>query len=864
MATKYFALLTSRGREKLATAAVDGTRLNITSMAVGDGHGTLPVPSSEQMALVNEKRRDAINLLTVDPVNTNQIIAEQVIPESEGGFWIREIGLYDTDGDLIAVANCAESYKPQLQEGSGRTMTIRMVLIVSSSEFVALKIDPSVVLATRQFVEDSVIEVKHFTHDLVSELSYVFPSAFGVKADGSDCGKAFEALIRHLMATGKTAMLPAGEINMGKNRPVFNYEPGMKPWKIISNGTTITFDDVPAPAIDTAAKNWGGEAPLFTFSGKSSTEYLPQMVWENVNFDYSRQSNKGGTLPENIGICHPTPYSTGCRVFKIDLCLNLTFRQCTFSNVYGDAFWFLRCTNPVVENCSLFDVSANQLVARLNKAMNLDSNGGGIFFHSCWGGRATGNLIVNKRVYEVSMLSPDTGVEMKGTPCGYIGIWAEYALDRGNLPPLVYWETAKANKKAQFVVICENVVSGYTMGIKTEATASASIDSNTIRNCYLPIVFSGTYSQATKNHIELKGVVAGTVPQGGFSTRGGITLFHFAGAGDEFNGTNDQALVSGNYVYTEGAAPPVSVYGSGGARVIHNKFVIAGSAKLFEMTSLEKTGYVFDGNTWILLPSYTGAGDTLLRGAKGFSFKTNLIANKSSKLVRCYFSGAAGESQGIISENVFEGGVDVRLKGDNITLEKNIYKPQDVVVRLLQVLGNNCQVLNNTIYYQLNSNTPPLLVTGHNGKIKDNKFIGVGDATSGGARAVIEQYGYSNNLELSGNAHLNNLNNMSLMAATSGLAGLRADNNVTNSVSAVMIYQAGLMLPPVYMKGNGYGGGLIGGFSSSDPNSFNRLGNMRETPYIGMEVPFILPEAGGYKGCFYSASGWKRYGMAEN
>ncbi|WP_443256045.1 phage tail protein, partial [Xenorhabdus sp. IM139775] len=154
--TKFFALLTRLGADKLANAAALGTKLNITHMAVGDGGGTLPTPDTAQTKLINERRRAAINVLSVDPKNTNQIIAEQVIPESDGGWWIREIGLFDKDGILIAVGNCAETYKPQLQEGSGRTQTIRMVLIVSHTDAVSLKIDPSVVLATREYVDSLV------------------------------------------------------------------------------------------------------------------------------------------------------------------------------------------------------------------------------------------------------------------------------------------------------------------------------------------------------------------------------------------------------------------------------------------------------------------------------------------------------------------------------------------------------------------------------------------------------------------------------------------------------------------------------------------------------------------------------------
>lgn len=158
MSAKYLALLTNIGAAKLANATALGSRLNITQMAVGDGGGVLPTPNPTQIALINEKRRAAINTLSVDPKNPSQIIAEQVIPETEGGWWIREIGLFDDDGNLIAIANCPETYKPQLQEGSGRIQTVRMLLIVSSTDAVTLKIDPAVVLATRSYVDDALAE----------------------------------------------------------------------------------------------------------------------------------------------------------------------------------------------------------------------------------------------------------------------------------------------------------------------------------------------------------------------------------------------------------------------------------------------------------------------------------------------------------------------------------------------------------------------------------------------------------------------------------------------------------------------------------------------------------------------------------
>ncbi|EEW2730324.1 TPA: phage tail protein, partial [Escherichia coli] len=165
MSTKFYTLLTDIGAAKLASAAALGVPLKIPHMAVGDGGGTLPTPDAKQTALVNEKRRAALNMLYIDPQNSSQIIAEQVIPENEGGWWIREVGLFDESGALIAVGNCPESYKPQLAEGSGRTQTVRMVLITSSTDNITLKIDPAVVLATRKYVDDEVLELKLYVDD---------------------------------------------------------------------------------------------------------------------------------------------------------------------------------------------------------------------------------------------------------------------------------------------------------------------------------------------------------------------------------------------------------------------------------------------------------------------------------------------------------------------------------------------------------------------------------------------------------------------------------------------------------------------------------------------------------------------------
>jgi len=170
--SQFYAILTNVGAAKQANADALGIAWKITEMAVGDGNPgnlenpALPQPSANWTALLNEWRRAPLNQLKVDDKDNSIIVAEQIIPADVGGRWIREIGLYDADGDLVAVANCAPTYKPLLNQGSGRTQVVRMNLIVSSASNVQLKIDPSVVLATREWVTEELAR-QDFKHSVL-------------------------------------------------------------------------------------------------------------------------------------------------------------------------------------------------------------------------------------------------------------------------------------------------------------------------------------------------------------------------------------------------------------------------------------------------------------------------------------------------------------------------------------------------------------------------------------------------------------------------------------------------------------------------------------------------------------------------
>ncbi|EGK9168709.1 phage tail protein [Escherichia coli] len=156
---KFKTVITDTGAKKLAQAAApDGKPVRLTHMAVGDGGGTLPTPDSKQTRLVHEVWRHTVNRVILDATHQNRIIAELVIPPETGGFWIREIGVFDEHGDLIAVGNTAESYKPTVAEGSGRAQTFRTILTVSSTASVALTVDNTMVMATVDYVDDKLKE----------------------------------------------------------------------------------------------------------------------------------------------------------------------------------------------------------------------------------------------------------------------------------------------------------------------------------------------------------------------------------------------------------------------------------------------------------------------------------------------------------------------------------------------------------------------------------------------------------------------------------------------------------------------------------------------------------------------------------
>lgn len=155
MATNYFTLLTKIGQASIANAIALGQKVNLTEMAIGDGKGNPTVPKESQISLINEVYRAQVNQLMTDPDNPNYLIAEMIVPTNVGGWSVREVGLFDDAKNLIAIANFPETYKPKLEEGSGRDLVIRIILQVQSIDAITLKIDPTVILASQAWVKEN-------------------------------------------------------------------------------------------------------------------------------------------------------------------------------------------------------------------------------------------------------------------------------------------------------------------------------------------------------------------------------------------------------------------------------------------------------------------------------------------------------------------------------------------------------------------------------------------------------------------------------------------------------------------------------------------------------------------------------------
>ena len=277
MSQKYYTLITNQGAALLANAAALGIPLRLSKMGVGDGNGKATTPNASQTKLIREVYQAQLNSLTTDEKNPNQIIAELVIPENQGGWFINEIGLYDENNILVAVGNCPATYKPQLSEGSGRTQVIRIIIVVDNINAVALKIDPSVVLATRQYVDD-LITSKMTAH----EKSTNHPNATTKSKGFVQLNSAIDSNLENQAATP----LAVKKVYDLANGAVKKTGDTMTGQLILSkNGLKINYDNKNIMALVTSDDNYS-----HVFYNAEKKQWLSKLIYNSTtnswNFQY--------------------------------------------------------------------------------------------------------------------------------------------------------------------------------------------------------------------------------------------------------------------------------------------------------------------------------------------------------------------------------------------------------------------------------------------------------------------------------------------------------------------------------------------------------------------------------------------------
>jgi DUF971 family protein len=180
LAENFYTILTATGKAKLANSAVLGSKVNFKTLKVGDGKGAYYEPSENQTSLVNQVWSGNISSISVDESNPNWIVIETIIPAAIGGFFIREAGIFDEAGDLIAISKLSETYKPVVTEGSIKDLCIKIILEVSNVESVTLKIDPTIILAKKSDVEELRSEINTQLSDFTNGVKTTAALTYGM------------------------------------------------------------------------------------------------------------------------------------------------------------------------------------------------------------------------------------------------------------------------------------------------------------------------------------------------------------------------------------------------------------------------------------------------------------------------------------------------------------------------------------------------------------------------------------------------------------------------------------------------------------------------------------------------------------
>ena len=695
--------------------------------------------------------------------------------------------------------------------------------------------------------------------DALKRNAVVYATEFGVTGDGVACGSECVAAIEYIMQNGGTLVFPKGEVNWGTTRHKFTIYNG-KPCTIKGSdgGTTWTFDNVDPVANATGAAWPFSEPFLVEFGGQPTTQggFVEPVTVENLNIDYTRQVNKGGPTYETMGVgAHPTPYSDGTLGLRFSYCRSPVVRNVRMNEIYGSGIQFWKCSMALAENNYLYNVSANQPLGS-SGSESVDHFGWAI-----WSGASPKTIIrrntaINKRVFvcDPALKSPNNNVVYNGTLCGYIGIFAEYGSNGGTsaiYPPDFEWQSDSSADKRTYITLEDNLVWGYTMSIKSEATTSARIINNTLLNHYIGVSVQAS-ADVVGNYINGLQADLQKCPQNGFELqRGGILLSWWSSSVQDH-----RQYVAQNYVYS--AAYNCISIGKAYATIDDNQFTITGTARFINsVTSFNVDLLEMRGNKFLMSENCTQTVPMRVTNCSKVVMEANFIENKSTTTRL-----SVQMVNPVIRNNNFKGWVQLYLLSAGSIIEENIATdPTTNKGLVIQVASaSDCIIRRNQVTkYNVDDEDQIIFLSGAARTTVESNTINY-DAATGAGRTksipVIKTYGTCFYTRILNNRVIGDSSatyGFTLFDGSSGARVLECRGNGTDSTTRqmfTMYAQSG----PWFVSGNDW----TQTFSSEINTAANIYASYK--PAQGEKVPYLRPQAGGAEGIVYVGTGWLTYG----
>ncbi len=681
---------------------------------------------------------------------------------------------------------------------------------------------------------------------------------FGVLGDGVAREENISSAIDYIVSNGGILLFPKGIVNFGILRKKVTWFENIKPFVLKGHGlsTCITFENIDPP-LRKIKQNWVNEPYLLSFYGKSALQPINSLTIEDLCIDYSSQKNKGGTNLDTLSECHPTPHSKGTTCIYLNYCFNPIIKNVRFSNIYGNGLCCRFSFNPIAEHLTFINVSANQIISRDHR-MDQDSDGGAVFFWSCFSGRIENCVAWNNRKYTVDFLSPDNKQQLKDTLCGYIAFWCEYGLKNKDLTteikPEIDWAHALQNNDivSRGAEISNCIASGYVIGIKSETEVDVSIINNVIINCYLPITCSGVRGIVQRNYTNMLTCDDIKCPQGGLEQKrshlGGMTYT---------KDRNYNLSLEISYNYSKVKNYPAFNTSRMNIKFLYNYIDFSGDAPIFHTDANERLfGLEVIGNTFYYNMQATPKNSVLFNHSMAIFEKNTFFVNCET-IPSLFFKKSKDTQEVIFNKNTISGPLILKSE-TQIIINGNYFSNRKKIKGYFDLCGGKSLVKNNIFEFPESEVRSLLNISGAYNSVLSNQFIL--------AQSEYRDVKYMGVIYLYNSCLFTNISNNIVMGDIHKLVFISAqDCEVLTLMSNISEGEATLLdslsncKAPLIIQNNSFKDIADDQNNSLEPNRTENF-SKKYRPLYGDKINFIYPVVGDSEGIVMTRDGWCEFG----